>query len=32
MAKWAKKVEFKENKRFSNIEILEKLPSIWFEG
>lgn len=32
MAEWAKKVGFKKSNRFSNIEILEKLPSIWLEG
>jgi UDP-glucose 4-epimerase len=32
MAEWAKKVGFKKSSRFSNIEILEKLPSIWLEG
>lgn len=32
MAEWAKKVGFKKSNKFSNIEILEKLPSIWLEG
>jgi UDP-glucose 4-epimerase len=32
MAEWAKKVGFKKSNRFSNIEILEKLPPIWLES
>ena len=31
MADWAKKTGIKKSSRFSNIEILEKLPKIWLE-
>ena len=32
MAEWAKKAGAKKSSNFSNIEILEKLPSVWLES
>jgi UDP-glucose 4-epimerase len=32
MAEWAKKAGARESSRFSNIEIMEKLPGVWLEN
>jgi len=31
MVNWVKKVGVRETKNFDNIEIMEKLPSVWLE-